>query len=308
MQLGALVPGHPAHSEVNAAVRKGLGWIDSHLEYLLPEDWRNPEHIKEIAELSILYSAFVSWRVADRERDLGKMAGLLHHFLDDRKISDWVRKLPTHYSPYVVAYLPLRAIGARIAGFEEAIAAMRHSGHPRALETNPYRELELDHLTWKAGLRREAPGCAGVYQRTSLARCVNPVYSSVPEVYSITHTIIYVTDIAGSLKMPAAERAKAVSIVEPLAVHYWRKRDWDLTGELLLNLVSLDRSDTPLFRAAFVALLDAWRADGALPGPGPAELKEDTPVREVVTHCYHTTLVGLLLCGAYLYRAKTNEA
>jgi hypothetical protein len=91
-------------------------------------------------------------------------------------------------------------------------------------------------------------------------------------------------------------------IVEPLALHYWRKPDWDLTSELLLNLVALDRFETPLFCAAFTALQQNWRPDGSLPGPAFGQLASDASRRDVFERCYHTTLVALLLCGGLLHR------
>ena len=83
---------------------------------------------------------------------------------------------------------------------------------------------------------------------------------------------------------------------------HWRKPDWDLTSELLLNLVALDRFETELFGAAFTAIQRNWRPDGSLPGPAFGELKSDASRRDIFERCYHTTLVALLLCGGLLHR------
>ena len=167
--------------------------------------------------------------------------------------------------------------------------------------------MELQHAIWKAGLAPAPPGCDGIYRFTTLARGRNPIYFSVAEVYSITHTLFYLGDVAGPLTiMPLAERGRAGEIVEALAIHFRRKKDWDVGGELLLNLVALDRADTPIFHSGMNALLGAWGATGALPGPGVAPAP-DAPVKDVVAHCYHTTLVGILLCGAWLFRAASAQ-
>ena len=289
------------------AIERGLAWVVQHLEYLRPSDLFNPEHHKETAELAILYTYFHSW-VPDK---CSASLALIHSFIletvSDPVVSEWVRKLPAHYSPYALTYLYLRAAGTRIAAYEEALAALHASGYPDALESTPYRELELQHALWKAGLAPTSPGCDGIYRSTTLARGRNPVYFSVAEVYSITHTLFYLADVAGPLTvMPHGERSRAGDVVEALAIHFRRKKDWDVSGELLLNLIALDRVDTPLFHACMNALLDAWGAAGALPGPGVAPAP-DAPVKEVVNHCYHTTLVGLLLCGAWLFRAASSE-
>ena len=191
---------------------------------------------------------------------------------------------------------------------EEAANVLRRAGYPYGLEMTPYRELELQYLTWKAGISRKPPTWGAVYYRTTLARCRNPIYFSLPEVYSVTHTLFYLTDFAGPAAIAPTDRELAISIVEPLALHYWRKPDWDLTSELLLNLVALDRFETHLFCAAFEALQQNWRPDGSLPGPAFGELASDASRRDVFERCYHTTLVGLLLCGALMHRvAKRVE-
>lgn len=264
--------------------------------------------MKEIAELSILYGNLIDWTIEKNSPALARIQTFLLTFLGDPKIAEWVRKIPAHYSPYVVAYLPLRSIGLRLPAFEEALPILHRAGYPAGLETTPYRELEMQHLLWKAGVSPRRPNCGLLYRRTTMARCRNPIYYSVAEVYSLTHTLFYLTDIAGpAAHLPQDECARAITILEPLVVHYWRKPDWDLTGELLLNLVALDRAETPLFAAAFRALLSAWRDDGALPAPKPEALAPDAAPRAVVQHFYHTTLVGVILCAAYLYRNASEK-
>jgi hypothetical protein len=292
--LGALVQG---------CLERGLDWIKGHLDLFVPEDPFDPEKLKQLAELSILYNCLWDWHAACRRPDLGPIKKCLVEFLGDPLIAEWVRKLPSYYSPYVIAYLSLRATGVTLPAFEETVRVLRRAGYPRSLETTPYRELEFLHLAWKGGLARRPPTCGAIYRRTSLARAANPIYLSGQEVYSVTHTIFYVSDMAGAAgALPRSERERAVAVVEPLLVHYWRKPDWDLTSELLLNLVALSRFDTPLFAAALSAVAAAWRADGSLPGPAFAALSPDATRRQIFEGCYHTTLVGLILCGAVLSR------
>jgi hypothetical protein len=187
---------------------------------------------------------------------------------------------------------------------EEAARLLRRAGYPESLETTPYRELEFQYLTWKGGIDRKPPAWGSIFRRTTLARCRNPVYYSLAEVYSVTHTLFYLTDISGPAQISDRDRKLAISVVEPLALHYWRKPDWDLTSELLLNLVALNRSHTPFFSAAFQALTDNFRSEGFLPGPAYSELTADASRKEVFERCYHTTLVGLMLCGAFLHRVE----
>lgn len=292
----------PTIEAARHSVERGLTWMTNHLDLFVPQDPFNPEKIKEFAELSILYGCLATWRLARPYAQLEHIKSHLFEFLSNPAIAEWVRKLPAYYSPYLIAYLPLRGAGIRIPDMEEAERLLRRAGYPQGLETTPYRELEFQYLTWKGGVVRKPPAWGSVFRRTTLARCRNPVYFSVSEVYSVTHTLFYLTDVCGPAKIVDADRKLAIRVVEPLALHYWRKPDWDITSELLLNLVALDRFDTPLFRAAFQAVNENWLPDGSLPGPAFAELAADASRREIFERCYHTTLVGLLLCGAYLHR------
>ena len=176
---------------------RGLGWIERHIDLFVPDDPFDPEKLKELAELSILHGCLRAWHDACRSLELAPISKVLLEFLGDPRIAEWVRKLPAYYSPYMLAYLPLRATGVRIGGFEAALRVLTLRHYPEGLETTPYRELEFQHLCWKAGLTRRQPSCGAVYRRTTLARCPNPIYFSNPEVYSVTHTIFYLNDIAG---------------------------------------------------------------------------------------------------------------
>jgi hypothetical protein len=191
-------------------------------------------------------------------------------------------------------------------GFEDALFQLRRARYPAGLEMTPFRDLELQYMMWKAGVIRRQPGCGSVFRRTTLHRSRNPIYFSLADVYSVTHTLFYVTGFAGPpARLSGLDREKAVHMVEALVVHYWRKQDWDVTSELLLNMVALDRFDTVLFKEAFNAVMDAWRSDGTLPGPA-FEPQATITRKEIFDGCYHTTLVGLLLCTAYLHRVKAG--
>jgi hypothetical protein len=292
------------HAErAKACLDRGLTWITERLDLFVPDDPCEPEQIKETAELSILCGALTEWSLELPPRTLDTVRSHLLNFLSDPKLAEWVRKLPSFYSPYIVAYLPLRAVGVSIPTLETALRKLHGHGYPAALETTPYRELELRYLVWKAGLSQRPPNYGAVHRRSSLYRCRNPIYFSMDEVYSVTHTLFYLTDfVGGNCGLSASEGSRARAVVEALLVHYVRKCDWDMTSELLLNLVGLERTNTPLFAAAFRAVSDAWLSDGALPGPAFSSLAEDATRKQIFQRCYHTTLVGLLMCGAYLHR------
>jgi hypothetical protein len=193
----------------------------------------------------------------------------------------------------------------RVDGYEECLVTLQRTGYPDACETIPFRKVELQYAKWKAGLSRHRPNWKEDCDGTTVGLCRNPVYLLNWEVYSITHTLFYLTDFSGPATwIPDKERQRVGDMVEVLLVHYWRQKNWDLVGELLLNLLALNGNCRPLFALCAGAFLRAWRIDGAVPGPTfDAEVKSPND-DYIFKHCYHTTLVGLLLCGGYLHRSS----
>ncbi len=149
-------------------------------------------------------------------------------------------------------------------------------------------------MQWKAGLMEEPPDWQSIYRSTTLGLCPNPVFLSEWEVYSITHTLFYLTDFCGlTMHLPRDENQDVIKVLESLLIYYWKKADWDITGELLINMVALGRSNTSLFKTAALEFLRAWRLDGALPGPHFSLSNEVPDQKKLFENCYHTTLIGI---------------
>ena len=267
--------------------------------------------MKAGVELALLYGTVSSWCRQDWQllgggaSYMGQIQHFLLDFMNDSALVEWARKVPAKFNPYFVGYLAMRAGGHTIPSWEHALAwATAHEVSDR-IETLPYRRLELDYLATKAGITPNRPFDRHVYADTTLAKCTNPVYLDDWEAYSVTHTLFYRTDFGvGEFDEPN-DRARIVAIVRSLLVRYYRKRNWDLVGELLNNEVGLRDTATPIFVTAARGLFAAQHADGAVPGPN---YRRDEAATEAYRfeHCYHTTLVTLWFCAAYGLRDATE--
>jgi hypothetical protein len=305
--------GTSAEPDSQAAARRclaaGWRWIHRNLDLFTPADPFDPDGLKQFSELALLYGCAVAWSGDEARTRLGTIEEFLLGLIVDPALAQQARKRVVLFNPYFVAYLSLRSGGLRIDDYEQALEAAERAGYPDSMESTPYRELEMQHIMWRSGLREERPRVGQVYSGTVLARCRNPIHLHIPAVYSITHTLFYLNDYAGPpVVLNQDEIQRATEMVEALFVHYWRKQDWDLVSELALNLLSLDRADTPLFAAGVGALFRAWesRSDGALLGPTfVADDVQSTPDYEFEKN-YHTTLVGILFCEAFLHRSEVG--
>jgi hypothetical protein len=128
----------------------GWSWITQHLTSFIPPDLKNPNDLKAISELSLIYSVVFS-QSSKRWRPVYAPVGkFLFDFFSDASVAQYARKSPSLYNPYIMAYLPLRVLGHRLAHHEEAITYLRRTGYPEALELVPYRALELEYMMHKA--------------------------------------------------------------------------------------------------------------------------------------------------------------
>lgn len=286
-------------AKVKECSRRGWSWITEHLASFIPPDFKNPNDLKPISELSLIYSTVFAHSPKHRQQVLKPVGLFLLDFFRDASLAQYARKSPSLYNPYIMGYLPLRVLGYRLPYYEEAISYVRRSGYPGALELVPYRALELEYIMHKAFRPRGRRTLLRKAAHTVLWRCKSPVYLTLSEVYSVTHTLFYLSDFgSASLPLDSEQHRRQLAITETLVVDFWRRRNWDVTAEILLNLVSLNASDSVLFLECANALLGAWQFDGALPGPTPPDSAKD---RQEFDSCYHTTLVGLLFCNGYEY-------
>lgn len=295
-----------AQASVNS--QRGLRWISKHLDQILPSDFSDPEKFKEISELALFYGVIDRWQIADCTRPQKTIRKFLLGFLGNREIAQYGRKLPAHYAALFVAYLGIRMAGHRIQSYESALKILDRGGYPDSLEAVPFRKMEMQYVQWKAGLSQHRPSWGPTYRGTTLARCRTPLYLTNWEVYSITHTLFYQLDFAGPrFEMPIDERRRALSLTECLLVHYWRRADWDICAELLLNQIALDvEGSHVVFREATAAVFRAWRQNGALPSsslsPALPRRSDEVDFRRY----FHTTLVATLFCFALLYRYRSK--
>ncbi|PFD99142.1 DUF6895 family protein [Bacillus thuringiensis] len=289
--------------ELRACVTRGLNWTIENLPMFVPENVANPENMKEITELALMYSFINQWNDSRLKLQTIPIEEFLLDFFDDPLIVQCARKMPNHFDHYFIAYMTLRMAGHRLEKYEKALGSIQKYNYPNCSEKTPYRTLELQYMQWKAGLMEEPPDWQSIYRSTTLGLCPNPVFLSEWEVYSITHTLFYLTDFCGlTMHLPRDENQDVIKVLESLLIYYWKKADWDITGELLINMVALGRSNTSLFKTAALEFLRAWRLDGALPGPHFSLSNEVPDQKNLFENCYHTTLIGILFCGSYIRR------
>lgn len=211
--------------------------------------------------------------------------------LEEPTYREAVRKTPALAYPLLFPYLQLRATGYRSPYHDATVERLASCGHPLVEELLPYRRFERDLVLWNAGLAAE-PAWDDLYEATILARARRLSFLDIGDVYSITHTVFYLSDMGRRRLEDDARTERIASVLDSLVIHSWRLADWDLLCELLLCLRLLSRPTA--LGEPWCAAAAAFHQDGSLPSDRWAR------GGDAFAAAYHTTLVGVLLADSVL--------
>jgi hypothetical protein len=295
---------------------RGLLWLEGHRDGFTLPSGAEPElfRLKALGELAAIVS--VLWRRPDLPAQL---RGRLHALL----LFAWQQ---LEHGEVLACYLERRAypvLGTTYAVFErlgwrhertrERLAEMGRPGGlstaraPAARDaTEPvaaqYGTDGVAVLCLGLALSWEALGLPSPWQRarlfphTRLARRPAAAALTVPDAYSLTHTVFFMTDWGAQPHgLPAAERAYVAEWGPRWMDAFRLQRHFDLYAELAAVLCCVE---APVPPEAESVLASAQEADGGVPGPADRIAErtrgiEDPDRRRFVSR-YHTTLAAML--------------
>lgn len=260
---------------------------------------------KALVEFTLVHACLDDWRrrIGTRYgifvRHAAEWQGFITEAIEDKVYAEAARKNPPHAGFLLMPYLILRQGGYRSSYHEGTLRLVEKWGYPRTREVTPYRLLERELFSWKAGCRASEPDWHGLYLSTTLAAPGSLAFLDRDGAYSITHTVLYMCDF-GARRAPLdhSEREAAIRVVECSLLHYWRIGNWDLVGELLASLDCLD-SPASVIQQGAAAAFHAAAIDGAVPADRAAaeQIHREGAAMSSATRfslCYHTTLVSIL--------------
>lgn len=174
----------------------------------------------------------------------------------------------------------------------------------------PFRLLDIAYSLGRVGVAYELPNWHELYVQTIAAKAKGLAYLSNYDLYSITHTIFYLTDMgqrtADDVIQGSSQRL--CELVQKLLGVVLRDKDWDLTAEFLLCWSFLGIPlNSVMCEVAWQQLVLAQLADGAVPSPSFDPAAEDQNKGNVTLsetgyrffNCYHTTLVAAAAAASW---------
>jgi hypothetical protein len=188
-------------------------------------------------------------------------------------------------------------------------------GYGLAMERLPFRYLDLRYTMDYSGITHNLPDIAQLYTYSIAARRPIIPYLHREDLYAITHTIFYVTDMG---HQPIEETAAASDadhlrwLVQTLMGMMLWEDDLDLMGEFLMCARFLSCSWNYIIESSWKRIAKRQRESGVIPGPTfneqDANDLDDKKLSEYeFVHSYHTTLVTILAALHWLREEAAME-
>lgn len=276
-----------------------VAWVDRELESFTPwagDGSTRPHTLQRFAELAIACEVLARSPLRVPVVDERWRPFLLRH-VNDPAFGELARSRLEWAWALLLPYLILRGGGERNAYHDLTLRESRRAGFPRALEVVPYRALDYAYFARQAGLAE--PGdrtVESLLAETFAARATCRYVVNDDSAYALTHAVFYATSFG--LRPPmTGDVGTAAPIVDSMIIDCCVRRHYDLLGELLVASQVLAGCSVDVRNLALPVFFSTLDERGCL--TPNAEATERT-----FDACYHTTLVGLILC-ATLARARS---
>ncbi|RBW68286.1 DUF6895 family protein [Bacillus taeanensis] len=292
------------YSFLHQLASRSIDWVNRYLYLFSPikDNKLDYDGLQAFSELSVVYTYLHQWKNLNLTNHLPAWYHFISHHCENRSYAQTARKYPIISFSILFPYLMLRASGYRLLYYEETLEYLSRFGYLYTMEADSELIMEQAFVYWKANYCQE-PNWLKLYRRTLLGNKSSPISLTEDDAYSVTHTLFYITDFGNqSFSWLLDDRERISAVVEYLLLHYLQVGNWDLVGELLINLNSLGKCSSPIYREAARAFQNAWRNDGAIPYGRMIKTKLDMlqgkiGAEEIFRICYHTTLIGILYCA-----------
>lgn len=168
-------------------------------------------------------------------------------------------------------------------------------------ERVPYRLLDVAYSLEAVGVAHHFGSLTSRYEETVLSKGLPIFYFSPAAMYSLTHTLFYLTDMGRRATLPQTI-PELCFLLRTLLGDRLLEQDFDILSELILDVyfLGLEQDFTDLFDLAFAEIVKAQQEDGSFPPPLPSKA---TDCKGKFRDHYHTTLVCL---GALVWKNESN--
>ena len=299
-------------SKATLLIDAGLAWIQNTIKLFnpfLPSNIDDNLRHKAVTELALLGMLLNRQQAFCRDYRITRIFDFISEVYRHPFFLESMHRSNNAFVSNVYLTVTLRTVGLHYdPEYWRAIQVIIDRSNICGIERLPYRILELRHALDLGGFRHTIPAYSELVQQGILAQHMNLAYFTDDDAYSVTHTLFYISDFGKHpIDILSSEQLEHLRwVIKHLLGMYVRRRDWDITAELLLSSYCLGEPLSKLEEFGFRALANAQSADGGVPGPQYDYDCERNQEPEFVaeyrfTNCYHTTLVSILVGAMYLF-------
>jgi hypothetical protein len=282
-------------------VQAALSWVTRNLRFYDLTGGPSRSELRFKAFVELVFLALPLLRGANPPRAAHTIAEFAHGVISR---CDWDGALATDPATALfgcaIALDLTRVMGLRFPVAIEKLRVLAADGVGEDLERVPYRRMDRAYSFARAGLVDE-PDLRALFHATGLGTSASAPVFSRHDLYGITHTLFYVTDMGfrpAELFLAPDELNRARRAVRLGTAVARADRDPDLLGEMLLCWAALDIPPDELTTAGWRFIFDWQRDDGSVPPPSsfvpPVTDDADERARITWEYRYHTTMVTAL--------------
>ena len=268
-------------------------WIDDHLAQFTP--WQSdgdttPSSLQRFAELAIAYDVVTASPLQERSPE-DRWRPFITQQVNRPEFAELARSHLDLAWALLLPYLVLRRHGERHEYHEATLSAARMASFPAALEVVPYRSLDYAYFALRSGLlTSDDANVSDLLSATYAARASCAYVVSDDSAYALTHAVFYAGDF-GQTRIEAPQLSRAAPIIDSMIVDCVIRRHYDLLGELLIASIVVPGTRPELRDIATPVFFSTLDEFGSL-------LPNDVETTRTFDICYHTTMVGLILCAS----------
>lgn len=234
------------------------------------------------------------------EQQLHTLGKAICPFVRNEKNLTTLKRLPQSAAVFGIGHAALCTLGFPDDQFDKLIKRAFQTGEVFNTERLPYRKMDVQ---WLHNLIFPSSPIAldETLRHTILMSTAHPIYMAIPDIYALTHSLMYITDF-GTTAVPQCVNAQYISsVINSACAYHLLSDNLDVLGELIMSNILMQNNWSPHVELGMVLLTGIWDELGFLPCPtfdaGAYQLLQGKAASSYAfRHLYHTTYVGGILC------------
>lgn len=208
-----------------------------------------------------------------------------------------------------IGHIALNEIGIIDDEFDFLIKRPFLSGEILNTERLPYRTMDVFWLN-NLILTSAPIEFENILPFTIVMSKAHPVYMTSPDVYALTHSLMYITDFGTKALNPQIDKVRISETVNAAISYHLLSDNLDILGELLMSASMLRITDSLMVKIGWKLFNNIWDKLGFLPCPTFDSsvfkaLSGNEASSYAFKHLYHTTYVGGILSNLLLISEQT---